>query len=49
LLQSLLLTEPRVVIAVRQWLATPFLTDLLPPLLKHVERHAADVLRGGAR
>jgi hypothetical protein len=46
---ALLLTEPRVAIEVRHWLATPFLTDLLPMLLNTVERRVADLLRGVSR
>jgi hypothetical protein len=43
---TLLLTEPRVVIAVRQWLASPFLVDVLPPLLNDIERGIAGLVRG---
>jgi hypothetical protein len=46
---ALLLAEPRVAIDVRHWLATPFLTDLLPMLLDTVERRVADLLRGVSR
>jgi hypothetical protein len=42
---TLLLPDPRVVTAVRQWLASPFLTDVLPPLLNNIERAVADLLR----
>jgi len=41
---TLLLTEPRAATAVRDWLAAPFLTDLLPPLLHSIERRVADLL-----
>jgi hypothetical protein len=34
--------------AVRHWLATPFLTQLLPPLLNRVECRVEEVLRNGA-
>ena len=44
-LLALLLTEPRVVIAVRQWLASPFLVDVLPPLLNDIERGIAGLVR----
>ena len=43
---TLLLTEPRTVTVVRQWLATPFLTDLLPSLLHSIEQRLIDFLRG---
>ena len=42
---TLLLTEPRAAIAVRDWLATPFLIDVLPPLLNDIERGLADLVR----
>ena len=42
----LLLADPRAATAVRHWLGTPFLTDLLPSLLNSVERRVADLLRG---
>jgi hypothetical protein len=42
---TLLLTEPRAATGVRNWLATPFLTDLLPSLLHSIERRVADFLR----
>ena len=42
---TLLLTEPRAAIAVRDWLATPFLIDVLPPLLNNIERGVADLVR----
>jgi hypothetical protein len=42
---TLLLTEPRAATAVRDWLASPFLIDLLPPLLKDVERRVEELLR----
>jgi hypothetical protein len=45
----LLLTEPGLVTAVRHWLATPFLTELLPPLLQSTEQCVADLLRDVAR
>ena len=46
---ALLLADPRAAGAVRQWLATPFLTDLLPILLDSVQRRVADLLRGVSR
>jgi hypothetical protein len=46
---TLLLTEPRAVIAVRQWLASPFLTDLLASLLNNIERGVEDLLRRASR
>jgi hypothetical protein len=46
---TLLVTEPRDVTAVRHWLATPFLTDLVPSLLHSIERRVADFLRGVRR
>jgi hypothetical protein len=42
---TLLLTEPRAASAVREWLASPFLIDLLPSLLDNVERGIADSVR----
>jgi hypothetical protein len=42
---TLLLTEPRAATAVRDWLATPFLIDVLPPLLNDIERGVADLVR----
>jgi hypothetical protein len=42
---TLLLTEPRAAIAVRDWLASPFLIDLLPSLLNDIERGVADFLQ----
>jgi hypothetical protein len=44
---TLLLTEPRVVTTVRQWLASSFLIDVLPPLLNNVEHGVADLVRSG--
>ena len=44
---ALLLTEPRVVTTVRQWLASSFLIDVLPSLLNNVERGVADLVRSG--
>ncbi len=44
---TLLLTEPRVVTTVRQWLASSFLIDVLPSLLNNVERGVADLVRSG--
>jgi hypothetical protein len=44
---TLLLTEPRVVTTVRQWLASSFLIDVLPSLLNSVERGVADLVRSG--
>ncbi len=46
---ALLLADPASTAAVRQWLATPFLTDLLPPLLMSVECRVEQILRKGAR
>lgn len=46
---ALLLTDPDTTGAVRHWLATPFLTDLLPPLLVSVECGVEQILRKGAR
>lgn len=45
---ALLLADPAAATAVRHWLATPFLTELLPPLLSRVERHVEEILRGGS-
>ena len=45
---ALLLVEPCVTTAIRHWLATPFLTDLLPPVLMSVECRVQEVLRTGA-
>jgi hypothetical protein len=45
---ALLLADPAAATAVRQWLATPFLTELLPPLLSSIERRVEEVLRGGS-
>ena len=42
---TLLLTEPRVVTFVRDWLAARFLSELLPTLLTSVGRCAEEVLR----
>ena len=42
---TLLLTEPRAATAVRGWLASPFLIDVLPPLLNKIERGVADLVR----
>ena len=42
---TLLSTEPRVITAVRDWLASPFLIDLLPSLLNDVERGVANLVR----
>jgi hypothetical protein len=41
---TLLLTEPRAATAVRDWLASPFLIDLLPSLLNDIERGVADLM-----
>ena len=46
---ALLLSDPASTAAVRQWLATPFLTDLLPPLLMRVECRVGQILRKGGR
>ena len=46
---TLLLTEPRAATAVRHWLATPFLTVLLPTLLNSVESRVVELLRGVSR
>jgi len=45
---ALLLADPKAANAVRQWLATPFLTDVLPHLLDSVKRRVEEVLRIGA-
>ena len=45
----LLLAEPGAETAVRQWLATPFLTELLPTLLNSVEGRVVELLRGVSR
>lgn len=42
---ALLLADPAAATAVRQWLATPFLIDLLPRLLGAVEHDVAEILR----
>jgi len=42
---TLLLTEPRAVASVRQWLASAFVIDVLPSLLDNVERGVADLVR----
>jgi hypothetical protein len=42
---ALLLADPAAASAVRQWLATPFLTEVLPPLLSRVERRVEEILR----
>ena len=42
---TLLLTEPRAATAVRDWLAGPFLIDLLPSLLNDIERGVANLVR----
>ena len=42
---TLLLTEPRAATAVRDWLARPFLIDLLPSMLNDVERGVANLVR----
>ena len=42
---TLLLTEPPAATAVRGWLASPFLIDLLPSLLNDVERGVANFVR----
>ena len=42
---TLLLTEPRAATAVRDWLASAFLIDLLPPLLNDIERGVANLVR----
>ena len=47
-LLGLLLAEPAAETAVRRWLATPFLAELLPPLLSRVERRVEEILRGGS-
>jgi len=44
---ALLLADPSANSAVRQWLATPFLTALLPPRLMSVECRVEEVLRTG--
>jgi hypothetical protein len=45
---ALLLADPAAATAVRQWLATPFVTELLPPLLSRVERRVEEILRRGS-
>lgn len=45
---ALLLADPAATTTVRQWLATPFLTELLPPLLSRVEHRLEEILRGGS-
>jgi hypothetical protein len=45
---ALLLVEPRAATAVRHWLAAPFLTDLLPSLLRSIEGRVADFLRNAS-
>ena len=42
---TLLLTDPRVVTAVRHWLAMSLLTEFLPTLLNSVERRVTELLR----
>jgi len=42
---TLLLTEPRAATAVRDWLASSFLIDLLPSLLNDVERGVENLVR----
>ena len=42
---TLLSTEPRAAPAVRHWLASPFLINVLPPLLNDVERGVTDLVR----
>lgn len=46
---ALLLADPHAATAVRHWLATALLTELLPTLLNSVERRVADLLRGVSR
>ena len=46
---ALLLADPKAANAVRQWLATPLLTDVLPHLLDRVECRVNRILRKGAR
>lgn len=45
---ALLLADPAAVSSIRHWLATPFLADLLPPVLMSVECRVQEVLRTGA-
>jgi hypothetical protein len=45
MLFALLLADPAAITSLRQWLATPFLTDILPPLLDSVASRVEDVLR----
>jgi len=45
---ALLLADSAAATAMRQWLATPFLTEVLPPLLSRVERRVEEILRGGS-
>jgi hypothetical protein len=40
-----LLTEPGAATAVRNWIARPFLIDVLPTLLNNIERGVADLVR----
>jgi hypothetical protein len=42
---TLLLTEPGAATAVRNWIARPFLIDVLPTLLNNIERGVADLVR----
>jgi hypothetical protein len=42
---TLLLIEPRAATAIRDWLASPFLIDLLPSLLNDIERGIAVSVR----
>jgi len=46
---TLLLIEPSAATAIRHWLATPFLTELLPTLLNSVESRVVELLRGVSR
>ena len=45
---ALLLADPAAATAVRQWLATPFLPELLPPLLSSIEHRVDEILRRGS-
>lgn len=46
---TLLLTEPGAANAVRNWIASSFLIDLLPPLLKDLGRRVEELLRISTR
>jgi hypothetical protein len=46
---TLLLTEPGAATAVGNWISSSFLIDLLPPLLKDLERRVEELLRISTR